>query len=64
MNELYAEAGVKRKDTFGTYALRFILIFCSYTFFPFSVTEYYNVNYRNRTDCVNRIHVSKIKYRI
>lgn len=27
MNELYAEAGVKRKETFGTYALRFLLIF-------------------------------------
>jgi hypothetical protein len=27
MNELYAEAGVKRKETIGTYALRFILIF-------------------------------------
>lgn len=27
MNELYAEAGVKRKETAGTYALRFLLIF-------------------------------------
>lgn len=27
MNELYAEAGVKRKETFSTYALRFLLIF-------------------------------------
>ncbi len=27
MNELYAEAGVKRKETAGTYAIRFLLIF-------------------------------------
>lgn len=27
MNELYAEAGVKRKETIGTFALRFLLIF-------------------------------------
>ncbi len=27
MNELYAEAGVKRKETLGTYAIRFLLIF-------------------------------------
>jgi len=27
MNELYAEAGVKRKDTMGTFAIRFLLIF-------------------------------------
>lgn len=33
MNELYAEAGVKRKDTMGTFAMRFILIFVAISAF-------------------------------
>lgn len=37
MNELYAEAGVKRKETAGTYALRFILIFAAILLFFFSL---------------------------
>lgn len=37
MNELYAEAGVKRKDTAGTYALRFLLIFAAVVLFFFSL---------------------------
>ena len=37
MNELYAEAGVKRKDTAGTYALRFLLIFAAIVLFFFSM---------------------------
>ncbi len=33
MNELYAEAGVKRKETAGTYAIRFLLIFVAFVAF-------------------------------
>lgn len=33
MNELYAEAGVKRKETVGTFAIRFLLIFVAFMAF-------------------------------
>ncbi|MFU0828267.1 MAG: DUF4755 domain-containing protein [Lachnoclostridium sp.] len=36
MNELYAEAGVKRKETAGTFALRFLLIFVAVAAFLLS----------------------------
>lgn len=36
MNDLYAEAGVKRKETAGTYAIRFLLIFVAIVAFLFT----------------------------
>jgi hypothetical protein len=39
MNELYAEAGVKRKETAGTYAIRILLIFAAVLLFIISLSN-------------------------